>query len=65
MENSKETPKYTYLNLSNYYGAVALMYYNDKYYMTLQDHSSDSRLEIDKETYLILIKLDGKKSEKY
>jgi hypothetical protein len=33
--------------------------------MTLQDHSSDSRLEIDKETYLKLMELVGKDSEKY
>ena len=46
MENSKET----YLDLSNYYGALCLLYLNDKYYMTLDDHSSGSRLEIDKET---------------
>ncbi len=61
MENSKET----YLDLSNYYGALCLLYLNDKYYMTLDDHSSGSRLEIDKETYLTLMKLVGKKSEKY
>ena len=62
MEDLKE---YNYLELSNYYGAVALLYQNDKYYIGLDDHSSSSRLEIDRETYLILMKLIGRKSEKY
>ncbi len=61
MENSKET----YLDLSNYYGTLSLIKQDNNYYIGLDDHSSSSRLEIDEETYLMLILLDGKKSEKY
>lgn len=61
MENSKET----YLGLSNYYGTLSLIKQEDKYYMALDDHSSGSRLEIDEETYLVLMRLEGKLSEKY
>ena len=60
MENSEN-----YLDLSNYYGTIGLLIMDGKYYLALDDHSSSSRLEIDKVTYSNLMKFLDVKSEKY
>ena len=45
-----------YTNLGNYYGYLSLIKKDEKYYLSLDDHSSTNYLEIDQVTYENLLR---------
>lgn len=55
----------TYTNLGNYYGYLSLLIKKDeKYYLSLDDHSSTNYLEIDQVTYENLLRFSEVKTQK-
>ena len=54
----------TYTNLGNYYGTLSLIKKDEKYYLSLDDHSSTNYLEIDQVTYENLLRFSEVKTQK-
>ena len=54
----------TYTQLGNYYGYLSLIKMDEKYYLSLDDHSSTNYLEIDQVTFENLLRFSEVKTRK-